>query len=343
MLEKLQIDEIHQFINNGSKIAITTHTNPDGDAIGSSLAIFHYLRKKGVDVKAIVPNKFPSFLHWLSASNEMIIFESDAKKAKSVLQEADLIFCLDYNSFSRVGAVSDDLKNSKGKKILIDHHISPELECFDYVISDVNASSTGELVFEFMISMGDETIIDRTISESIYTGIITDTGSFSHSCNNAKTYEITAQLVKNGVDAKKIHGLIYDTFSENRLRLLGYAINDRMLVWEEMRTALIYLNKEDLRKYDYKVGDTEGLVNYALSMDKINMAVLVTEKDKKIRMSFRSKGDFSVNDLCRKHFNGGGHRNAAGGNMSKPIMEVIDEIKSVVKDYKEELNYDIRY
>lgn len=343
MLEKQELKQIHDFISQGKKITLTTHTNPDGDAIGSSLAVFHYLKAKGANVTAVVPNKFPSFLHWLSASNEMVIFESDSKNAKKALTEADLIFCLDYNSISRVGAVSEDLKRTKAKKILIDHHISPELESFDYLISDINASSTCELVYEFIVAMGDGELINTIISECIYTGIITDTGSFSHSCNNAKTYEITAQLVKNGVDAKKIHGLIYDTFSENRLRLLGFAINDRMLVWEDMRTALIYLNKEDLRKFNYQVGDTEGIVNYALSMDKVNMAVLVTEKDKKIRMSFRSKGNFSVNELSRKHFNGGGHRNAAGGSMSKPIMEVIDDIKAVVANYKDDLNYEIKY
>ncbi len=343
MLEKQQLLEIGRFIENGSKIAITTHTNPDGDAIGSSLAIYHYLKSKGANVEAVVPNMFPEFLKWLPASKEMVIFEQQAKKAKTILAEADLIFCLDYNALSRVGSVTDDLKAAKAKKILIDHHISPELESFDYIISETNTSSTGELIFDFINAMGDEELIDRKIAECLYTCIITDTGSFSFSCNNSKTFEVAAKLIEKGVDARKIHGLIYDTFSETRLRLLGYAINDRMLVWEDLRTALIYLTKEDLKKFNYKVGDTEGLVNFALSMDKVNMAVLVTDKDKKVRMSFRSKGEFSVNDLARNHFNGGGHRNAAGGNMSKPIMEVVEEIKSVLQNYKQLLNYENDY
>ncbi len=343
MLEKQQLLEIGRFIENGSKIAITTHTNPDGDAIGSSLAIYHYLKSKGANVEAVVPNKFPEFLKWLPASKEMVIFEQQAKKAKTILAEADLIFCLDYNALSRVGSVTDDLKAAKAKKILIDHHISPELESFDYIISETNTSSTGELIFDFINAMGDEELIDRKIAECLYTCIITDTGSFSFSCNNSKTFEVAAKLIEKGVDARKIHGLIYDTFSETRLRLLGFAINDRMLVWEDLRTALIYLTKEDLKKFNYKVGDTEGLVNFALSMDKVNMAVLVTDKDKKVRMSFRSKGEFSVNDLARNHFNGGGHRNAAGGNMSKPIMEVVEEIKSVLQNYKQLLNYENDY
>ncbi len=340
MLNKQQLEEIKGFIENGSKIAITTHTNPDGDAIGSALAVYHYLKSKGANVEAVVPNSFPGFLKWLSKSKDLVVFEKQAKKAKTILAEADLIFCLDYNALSRVGAVTDDLKAAKAKKILIDHHISPETESFDYIISETNTSSTGELVFDFINAMGDEKLIDRTIAECLYTCIITDTGSFSFSCNNAKTFEVAAKLIEKGVDARKIHGLIYDTFSESRLRLLGYAINDRMLVWEELKTALIYLTKDDLRKFNYKVGDTEGLVNFALSMDKVNVAVLVTDKDKKVRMSFRSKGEFSVNDLAREHFNGGGHRNAAGGNMSKPILEVVEEIKSVLKNYKEQLNYE---
>jgi len=341
MLEKQQLEEIRRYILNGSKIAITTHTNPDGDAIGSSLAVYRYLKNQGANVEAVVPNQFPGFLHWLTSSSELVIFEKNAKEARRILNEADLIFCLDYNAISRVGAVADDLKAAKGKKLLIDHHISPETESFDYIISETNTSSTGELVFDFISAMGDLDKIDRQIAECLYTGIITDTGSFSHSCNNAKTYRTTAELIEFGVDAKRVHGLIYDTFSENRLRLLGYSINERMLVWDELRTALIYLTKEDLKKFNYQVGDTEGVVNFALSMDKVNMAVLVTEKDKKIRLSFRSKGDFSVNDLARKYFNGGGHRNAAGGNMSKPIMEVVEEIKMVVGKYKQELDYTV--
>lgn len=343
MLEKQQLEEIKGFIEDGSKIAITTHTNPDGDAIGSSLAIYHYLKNKGANIEAVVPNKFPGFLKWLPASSEMTIFEQQAKKAKAILAEADLIFCLDYNALSRVGAVTNDLKASKAKKILIDHHIDPETESFDYIISETDTSSTGELVFDFIAAMGDESQIDRTIAECLYTCIITDTGSFSFSCNNAKTFEVAAKLIGKGVDARKVHGLIYDTFSETRLRLLGYAINERMLVWDDLRTALIYLTKEDLKKFNYKVGDTEGVVNFALSMDKVNMAILVTDKDKKVRLSFRSKGEFSVNDLARNHFNGGGHRNAAGGKMSEPIMEVVEDIKKVLQDYKDQLNYQIKY
>jgi phosphoesterase RecJ-like protein len=341
MLTKQQLDEINSFILDGSKIVITTHTNPDGDAVGSSLAVYHYLKAKGANVTTIVPNKFPSFYNWLSDSNKIVIYETGAKKAQQALLGANLVFCLDYNAIHRVGALADILRAAKGKKILIDHHIDPETESFDYVLSDVNTSSTGELVYDFIVAMGDENLIDSKLAECLYTCIITDTGSFSHSCNRPRTYDVMANLVRKGIDARRLHGLIYDTFSESRLRLLGFAINDRMLVWDELKTALIYLTKEDLQKYKYQVGDTEGVVNFALSMEKVNLAVLVTEKDKKIRLSFRSKGDFSVNKLARAHFNGGGHRNAAGGNLNEPIMDVIDKIKSVLSNYRTELNYKV--
>jgi len=339
MLNKQQRKEIQEFISNNRKIVITTHTNPDGDAIGSSLAVYHYLKAKGATVDAIVPNKFPAFYSWLPSSDELIIYESNSRIAKQKLHEADLIFCLDYNALSRTGSVTDVLKATNAKKVLIDHHIDPEVENFEYIISDVNTSSTGELIYDFIVAMGDENLINEIIAQCLYTCIITDTGSFSHSCNSAKTYEVMANLIKTGIDARHLHGLIYNTFSENRLRLLGYSINERMLVWKNLKTALIYLTKEDLQKFKYQVGDTEGVVNFALSMDKVNVAILVTEKDNKIRLSFRSKGEFSVNDLARKHFNGGGHRNAAGGNMNLPIEDVIKKIKSVLNDYKEQLSY----
>lgn len=189
--------------------------------------------------------------------------------------------------------------------------------------------------------LGDEKLIDKNISEGIYTGIVTDTGSFSFSCNRPETYNITSKLIAHGVDAQKIHKLIYDTFSENRLRLLGYAISEKMMVWDEYHTALIYLSKEDLSKFNYQVGDTEGMVNYPLSMEKVNMSVLISEKDNLLRLSFRSKGEFSVNDLCRKHFNGGGHKNAAGGRDADNIDAFIKKLKLILKEYKNDLDYKI--
>lgn len=339
MLATSEIKELKQLLSQEKKIVITSHTNPDGDAIGSSLALYHFLKKTGNNVNMMVPNSFPDYYNWLPESENIIIYDKQSKYAQLLLREADIIFALDYNAFSRLGALAEIIRNTSGIKILIDHHIDPEVSSFTYCFSTTDTSSTGELVYEFIKLLDGEKLIDKKIGEAIYTGIVTDTGSFSFSCNRPETYDITSKLVSLGVDAQKIHKLIYDTFSENRLRLLGFAISSRMLVWDEYHTALIYLTKADLRKYDYQVGDTEGLVNYPLSMSKINMSILITEKDNQLRLSFRSKGDFSVNDFCRNHFNGGGHKNAAGGKTTESVEEFISRLKTVLEDYKIALDY----
>lgn len=343
MLSIEEQKELRNLLGDKKKITLTTHNNPDGDAIGSALAMYHYLLKKGHDVSMIIPNKFPDFLSWLPGADDFVIYEHDAKKAQQLFNEAELVFCLDFNALNRFGAASEILARSSGKRILIDHHIQPEIESFDYIFSTTNTSSTGELIFDFIDLMGDKQLVDKKIAECIYTCIMTDTGSFSFAANNVKTYEITAELIGLGVDASKIHRLVYDTFSENRLRLLGHAISNKMIVWDDLHTALIYLSSEDLTKYRYQVGDIEGVVNFPLMMKKVNMAILLTEREKMIRLSFRSKGDFSVNKLARAHFKGGGHQNAAGGKSFKTLQETIDDIKSVVQQYKSSLDFEISY
>lgn len=340
---RAQISALIKLLSKQRRIVLTTHTNPDGDAIGSSMAMGRYLRKKGHKVTAIVPNHFPGFLSWIPDVKSMVIYEENAKACQRALQDAELVFCLDYNALNRVGVLTDSLSKSKAPRVLIDHHIEPETESFTYCFSTTDTSSTCELIFDFIETMGDTDLLDRDIAECLYTGIITDTGSFSHSANNEKTYRITAELIKNGLDALKIHRLIYDTFSENRLRLLGHAISNRMMVWDELHTALIYFDKNDLKQFSYQVGDAEGIVNFPLSMEKINLSILITERDKKIRMSFRSKGEFSVNALTRNHFNGGGHKNAAGGTFYASIEQTIKEIKETITTYKAELDYKIDY
>jgi len=343
LLTSNKLSNIKTLLSEKRRIVLTTHTNPDGDAIGSSMAMLRYLRKKGHDVIAIVPNQFPGFLSWMPGVGEMLVYENKAKACQLALREADLVFCLDYNALNRAGILTDILKKTEAPRILIDHHIDPETASFAYCFSTTNTSSTAELVFDFIDLMGDTALIDKEIAECLYTGIITDTGSFSFSANNEKTYRVTAELIHNGLDALKIHRLIYDTFSEDRLRLLGHAISNRMVVWDELKTALIYFDKNDLIKFNYQVGDAEGVVNFPLSMEKINLSILITERDKKIRMSFRSKGDFSVNQLARRYFNGGGHKNAAGGTYFKSVSETIKDIKRILSECKEDLNYKINY
>lgn len=343
MLNTKQTSELKKLLSSKLKIAVTSHNNPDGDAIGSLLAMKRYLIKLGHDVTGIVPNNFPGFLSWLPGSEQIIIYKLAAKEAQKAILEADLIFSLDYNAINRFGPAAEIILRSKAKRILIDHHINPEKESFDFCFSTTETSSTGELIYDFIDLLGDKNLIDREIAEAIYTGIVTDTGSFSFAANNQKTYLVTAELVAEGVDAQKIHRLVYDTFSEDRLRLLGHAISNNMLVWSDLHTALIYLAKEDLIKYNYQVGDIEGIVNYPLMMDQVNMSVLLTERDNQIRLSFRSKGEFSVNQLTRDYFNGGGHKNAAGGRSNSTMVETINTIKEVVSKYKEALDYRITY
>jgi len=343
MLNTEELKELNAILSGHKRIVLTTHTNPDGDAIGSSMALYHYFEKKGHDVSAIVPNDFPSFLSWIPGSEKMIIFEKDAKQAQKLLDQADIIFCLDFNALSRVGSMTETLKKAKAPMVLIDHHVAPELESFDFVHTTIHISSTSELIFDFISKMNGLEVLDKKIAECLYTGIITDTGSFSFAANSSNTYRITAELIDRGLVPDKIHKLIYDTFSENRLRLLGYGISNRMLVWEGLRTALIYYTAEDLSKFNDQVGDTEGVVNYPLSMEKINMSILLTEREKNIRISFRSKGDFSVNDLARNHFNGGGHKNAAGGKSFVSMEQTIEKIKTVVETYRKALDYQLTY
>jgi len=342
MLTIQQIGEIKGLLSGKKKIVLTTHLNPDGDAIGSSVAMLHYLRSKGHDVEAIAPNQFPEFYSWMPGSEDIIIFEKSVAKSKELLSKADIVFSLDYNAFGRVGSMTKYLKEAPGIKFLIDHHIDPE-EGFDYYLSTTKITSTGELIFNFIDMMGDIELLDKNMSAAIYSAIMTDTGSFSYACNYPDTYRVVATLIEKGVDAERIHRLVYDTFSEHRLRLLGYAISERMIVWHELKTAIIYLTKDDLKRFNFQVGDTEGIVNYPLSMEDVNLAVLITEKEKKIKLSFRSKGDFSVNDLARAHFKGGGHKNAAGGQSGNNLDDTIKEIKEVLKPLKNKLDYKLSY
>ena len=343
MLSTEQQNEVRTLLGERRKIVVTSHNNPDGDAMGSMLAMYHYLRRKGHEVWAVLPNQFPSFYNWMPGSREVLIYEKSAKPIQKILAGAELVFCLDYNAIDRFGASAEILARSTAKRIMIDHHVEPKLENFDYTISVVNTSSTGELVYDFIEMLGDKKLVDKTIADCLYTSIVTDTGSFSYAANNVRTYHVTAELISLGVDASQIHRLIYDTFSENRLRLLGHGISNKMIVWDELRTALIWLTKEDLKKYNYRVGDTEGLVNYPLMMEKVNLSVLLTEKDNMIRLSLRSKGDFSVNDLARKHFKGGGHVNAAGGKSFATMEKTIDDIKEVLSQYRKALDFKLNY
>ena len=326
ILTTTQIAAIKKLLENTKNILITTHHNPDGDAIGSSMALYHTLKNAGIKSTVVVPNTIPKSISWIEGGDKILIFdEQDSSKIEQVFEEAGLIFCLDYNSPRRVGEkMQKPLEASPAVKILIDHHPQPDISAFDYLYSEPSASSTAELVYKFLQQLHLEKHIDKAAAESLYTGIITDTGSFSFACNDPDVYLITADLIKRGVDAELLHRRIFDTFSEKRLRLMGYAFDQKLLVLHPFRTAIIWLTKEEFERFDHKPGDTEGIVNFPLSISSINVSILLTERDGLVRLSFRSKGSFEVNKLAREHFDGGGHRNAAGGNSEISMQETIE-------------------
>ncbi len=340
MFDAREIETVGRLLSVPQKIVLVSHKNPDGDTIGAALAMMHYLRKKGHEVTALVPNEFPRYYNWIPGAGEMIIFNRNARAVRAALAEGQLLFCIDFNSLDRTGNMAPDLAKFAGKKIIIDHHLDTSDE-FDHYFCSTASSSTGELVYEFIESLGDKALLGVEEALALYTCIMTDTGSFSYNCNHARTYHIVAELIALGIDAANVHKLVYDTYTENRLRLLGFALSSRLLVWDELHTAVIYLTKDDLKRFGYQVGDTEGLVNNGLSMENINLAVLLTEKDNQIRMSFRSKGHFSVNQLAHEFFNGGGHKNASGGTSKTNMEDTLAKLKEVLRNSKEELDYTV--
>lgn len=320
------------------KIVLSAHASPDGDTIGSCLALYHYLVQFGHQVKVISPNVAPGFLQWLPSYEHLIIYDTDPLSVKKEIEAAELIFAVDYNAFHRTGKGMDSLlENASATKFLIDHHPNPD-EVFDARISDTTASSTAELVFRFIEDLGHLEKINKDVAESLYVGLLTDTGSFSFSINSDKPYKMAAFLFNTGIDLQAINQRIYSAFTEGRLRLTGYAISEKLVVNNDYRFAYISLSKEELDRFNHQVGDTEGLVNYALGIENIVTAVLLTEKEGKIRVSFRSKGSFAVNKIAQEYFEGGGHRNAAGGNSFLSMEETIQKLNKILPQYKAEID-----
>ena len=331
-----QVSNLASLLTQKAEILITTHFSPDGDALGSSLALSFYLQKKGFSVNVLVPNEYPGFLAWMPGSKQMTVYSRDKERGDALVENADIIFSLDYNAFHRVNLFADKLEKSKAKKVLVDHHLQPDPD-FDIAFSVVETSSTAELVYDLICALGDKDIIDKAMADCLYVGIMTDTGSFSFANNYPHTYEVVAELVRKGVDAEQVHRLVYDTYPELRMRLLGYCLSEGLNVLQEFATAYIFLTKEDMKRFKIKPGDTEGIVNYALSIKGISFAALFTEKDDRIRISFRSKGSFSVNEFAREYYEGGGHRNAAGGDSFLKMPETIERFRQLISDHQEAL------
>lgn len=339
MTKELLFNKFKEFITQYQKVVIVSHVNPDGDAIGSSLAFYYFLLKFGIDAKVLIPNDYPSFLAWMPGISEILIYDKNSEAGVEYLNKADLICYLDFNSPARTGLMHNDLCHcTKTPKLLIDHHRDADYSQFIEYISEIETSSTSELVAELIQSQGFEKYLDDNIATSLLVGIMTDTGSFAHSIYHPETFEICGKLISPTVNYPLIHSKIYNTFSENRMRLLGFCISNRMTILDEYHTAYIYLSKADLESFDYQVGDTEGVVNYPLMIDSVKMSVLITERQGVIRFSFRSKGNFSVHEVSRNHFGGGGHTNAAGGTLNCSLNQAIDKLLEVLPQYKSLLN-----
>ena len=324
-------------IQSPKRIVLVCHVNPDGDAIGSVLAMSEFLSGFGHQVNMVVANDFPGFLHWMPGSEAILVFEQQPEACKKAIAEAECIMMLDFNSLSRSGILHNEIGKTRCPKVLVDHHRDPDETQFYCMYSSTCVSSTSEIVTEIILHYGKQ-YLTETISTNLMVGIMTDTGSFAHSIYHPRTFELTSILVEKSMPYSYIHEQVYDTMSENRLRLLGFSINNRMEVLDAYSTAIIALNKSDLESFNYQVGDTEGVVNFPLQMDKIKMSVLVTERQDQIRLSFRSKGDFSVHELANKYFKGGGHTNAAGGTLTCSFDEAVALLKSVLPEYQERLN-----
>lgn len=321
------------------KIVITTHQKPDADALGSSLALFNYLKKYHHEVFVITPTDYPKFLFWMPGNHCVINFEeSQATQARcaELIVNADLIFCLDYSCYERIGDMCEMVSKSAAEKVLIDHHLDPKIAP-DYSLWNSSAAATCELIYDFIVALGDCDKIDENIGECIYAGIMTDTGSFRFPSTTKKVHLIIADLIELGVNNSKIHRLVYDNNSEERLRFLGYTLNQRLVVLPNLHTAYIILSKDELERFHSQTGDTEGLVNYALSIEGICFACIIIEREDMVKMSFRSSGDFAVNEFAAKHFEGGGHKNAAGGKSMLSLQQTLEKFLQLLPQYEASL------
>ena len=319
------------------KIVLLPHTKPDADALGSALALSLYFKKKRHESTVISATNYPKFLFWMEGNKDVIIYNNNNKeKVKRIIDEANLIFCVDLSDLKRVGDLQEILPSEKEKFAIIDHHRDKQ-DFAALEFWDINASSTAELVYNFIELSGDADLINLSIAACIYAGMMTDTGSFKHPNTSARTHRIAAKLLDLGLDTSKIHWLIHDSCTENRLKFLGYALNKKLVVLPEYKTAYFTIINKEVKDFKIQTGDTEGLVNYALSIEGINMAVLFKEQDGKVKMSFRSYGDFSVSEFAKAYFGGGGHKNAAGGMLEMPLEKVIKLFNKLLPNYKQEL------
>lgn len=335
-LSQVEIKQTLEKIGEADLIVITAHQNPDGDAVGSMLGLFHILKFANKNCVCVLPDRFPDFLKWMPGTSEIVFFDENTLKATELLNSANLIFCLDYNASDRTGKeMGPVLKSSSAYKIMIDHHPLPEAFC-DLTINEPTDCSTCQLIYRFICTLGYENHVGKDAASCLYTGIMTDTGSFRYPSTKAITHYIIGDLIKAGADNGQIHINTFDSNTESRLRLTGFALSQKMVVIKEHATAYFILTEKELEEYNYAKGDTEGLVNYGLSIDGIKFAAIFMETEKLVKISFRSKGEIPVNEFMAKNFSGGGHRNAAGGRSNKSLDVTVEHFLSLIPEFMKE-------
>ncbi|WP_335621959.1 bifunctional oligoribonuclease/PAP phosphatase NrnA [Chryseolinea soli] len=319
------------------KVVILTHFKPDADALGSSLGLARYLKKKGHAVTVITPSDYPDFIAWMPGNEEVVIFQKDKpERCAKLVAEAEVIFCLDFSSLNRINELGGMVREAGAKKVLIDHHLEPE-HFADFEQWDGTAASTAELVYQLIVELDDQALVDGPMADCLYAGIMTDTGGFRHSNTNHKVFQIASDLVARGANPYKVSKLIYETNSLERLRLMGYVLWEKLQVLPEYKTAYIALTADELKRFGSQTGDTEGLVNFGLSIKGIKLSVIISDRRENIKLSLRSLGDFSVNEMARAHFQGGGHRNAAGGQTNLTLEQTVKKFLDLLPQYKDQL------
>ncbi len=323
--------QIQSILTPNKKIVITTHKSPDGDALGSSLALQLILQKKQCEVSVVVPNDFPDFLNWLPQSNQIINAEKQPDIAQKLIDDSEIIFCLDYNALNRIEGMENWVEKSKAFKIMIDHHQRPE-EFTDFCISDTSKSSTCEMIYDFIEFLGYNDEINENIAECIYCGLVTDTGSFRHPGTSARTHQIVAELISKGLNNSLVHQKLFDNNSVSRIKVLGYCLNS-MEIASEIESAIFSMSEKTAQDLNMKKGDSEGVVNFGLSISSVKCAAFFREDDGKIKISFRSKNDLDVSIFAQEHFEGGGHKNAAGGMSLLSMEETIEKFKKSMLTY----------
>jgi bifunctional oligoribonuclease and PAP phosphatase NrnA len=333
------IEKFKLLLDSPKRAVITVHTNPDADALGSALGFASILRQQGHDITVVSPNEYPDFLKWMKGNSEVVVYKKQELQVKALVEKADIIFCLDFSDLNRIGELGDLVRSSTVVKIMIDHHLEPE-KFADFEKWSIEAGATAELIYDLAEEMGWVGFIGSEEADCLYAGIMTDTGGFRHPNTTKHIHEVVAKLIGLGANTARVAKLVYDTNTESRLRLMGFALSQRLVVMKDYDVAYIYITKEDQKKFNIQKGDTEGLVNYALSIANITMAALFTESDDMVKISFRSIGAFSVNEFARKYFDGGGHANAAGGRSEASLQDTIEIFKSLVIKNKQKLEHE---